>query len=97
MNSVRIVLLLIATFVCASTAHAQVRPSMAIGGDRLPTDEEKKAARDREEAAKAALARIPAQQKASNDPWAGRAMSRPVLRSPRPISFPPRRSKNRHL
>jgi hypothetical protein len=72
MNSFRVVLLLIATFVGASSvAHAQLRPSMAIGGDRLPTDEEKKAAREREEAAKAALARIPAQQKATNDPWAG--------------------------
>ena len=44
---------------------------MAIGGDRLPTEEEKRDARQREEAAKAALARIPAQQKASTDPWSG--------------------------
>lgn len=71
MNSFRIVLVLIATLVCASAAHAQLRPSMAIGGDRLPTEEEKKEAKQREDAAKAALARIPAQQKASNDPWAG--------------------------
>lgn len=71
MNSFRAVLLLIATLACASAAQAQMRPSMAIGGDRLPTDDEKREAKQREEAAKAALARIPSQQKASNDPWAG--------------------------
>lgn len=71
MNSIRIVMLLVATLAGASVAHAQLRPSMAIGGDRLPTEEEKRDAKQREEAAKAALARIPAQQKASNDPWSG--------------------------
>ena len=42
MISFRVVPLMIAALVCASTAQAQMRPSMAIGGDRLPTDEEKR-------------------------------------------------------
>lgn len=72
MTAFRVVLLAVSAMLCASSiASAQLRPSMAIGGDRLPTEEEKKAAKEREEAAKAAIARIPIQGKASNDPWAG--------------------------
>jgi hypothetical protein len=71
MKPFRVVLLVLPALLCVSSvAGAQIAPSMAIGGD-LPTEEEKKAAREREEAAKAALARIPAQQKLTNDPWAG--------------------------
>lgn len=63
---------LIAGLFFSVPAHAQLTPSLPLGGpDKEYTEEEKAQMRAREEAARAAAARIPAQQKASNDPWAG--------------------------
>jgi glycine/D-amino acid oxidase-like deaminating enzyme len=46
-------------------------PGLSLGGSKEVTEEEKARAAAREEAARAASARIPVQQKASNDPWSG--------------------------
>jgi hypothetical protein len=83
---------LLALIGISSFASAQPRPSMAIGGDRLPTEEEKKAARDREAAAKAALDRVPTQQKTSNDPWFGARDATPT-QSPPATNLVPKQQK----
>jgi hypothetical protein len=75
----RVLILLAVTMLAASAltrfsnpALAQMpTPGLSLGGDKEVSEEDKARAKAREDAARAASARIPVQQKASNDPWAG--------------------------
>jgi hypothetical protein len=56
----------------SGSASAQMpTPGLSLGADKEVSEEDKARAKAREEAARAASARVPIQQKASNDPWSG--------------------------
>ena len=56
----------------STPALAQIAtPGLSLGAEKEISEEDKARAKAREDAARAASDRIPIQQKASNDPWAG--------------------------
>jgi hypothetical protein len=66
----------------SNPAQAQMpMPGLSLGGDKEVSEEDKARAKAREDAARAASDRVPIQQKASNDPWAG---ARDVTPAPGP-------------
>lgn len=83
------ILIVLALILLAAPALAQgIMPGISLGGAKEMTEEEKARAAEREEAARAASSRIPVQQKASNDPWAGARDVTPPA-NPNPMAVAP--------
>ena len=86
----RVLILLAVTLLAASavgrlsgSALAQMpTPGLSLGADKEISEEDKARARAREEAARAASARVPIQQKWSNDPWSGARVVTPPPAAP---------------
>jgi glycine/D-amino acid oxidase-like deaminating enzyme len=67
----------------SNPALAQIAtPGLSLGAEKEISEEDKARAKAREDAARAASDRIPIQQKASNDPWAGARDVTPPPASP---------------
>lgn len=90
----RRVLIVLAMIAMSAPALAQgITPSIPLADERI-SDEEKARAAAREEAARAASARIPAQQKLSNDPWSGaRDVTPPANPNPMMVAPAPKQKK----